>query len=65
EVDVSSSNAGKLSVNLNGNRIDFFDIVPGTAKKPISNTTLVTGENTIEFTASGTINIQRAVIVAE
>ncbi len=65
ELESSLSRKGKVLVSLNGNRLEFNDIDEGVNTLPISNRTLVQGENTIEFTAVGTFDIQRARIVAE
>lgn len=65
QADAEVSKPGRLTVTLNGNRIEFADIISGTNSRPISNTTLVKGENTMEFTAVGTVEITRARIVAE
>lgn len=65
QVTATLKRAGKLSVKINGNAYDFFSFEDGLNTKPISRSDLKEGENTIEFTATGSFEIPEARIVAE
>ena len=65
ELDSASSKPGTLTITLNSNKIDFSNIQEGANSKTISNSTLLVGENTMEFSATGTFEIRKARIVAE
>jgi len=65
EVDANLTKPGKLSVNLNNKTFDFSPLQEGTNLKSINREDLLEGENTVEFTATGSFEIPKARIVAE
>lgn len=65
ELESASAKPGSITASLNSNKITFSGIQEGLNSKPVSNTILLLGENTLEFSATGTFEISRARIVAE